>query len=192
MVQEWTTISRSEIIAMNFNDRMNLAREHAHFLAIHDPDGIRWVRKGVGLAFYIANEWSKDPTTKVGAVIIESTERRNVLSLGFNGFPRGIKDTPERLNDRVLKNKLTHHAERNALDNADRSVAGAWLITTLPSCFECAKAIRQRGISRVFWPDQEVPERWKESIHEAMEFFHECGVVYACLPYDQTLGLTPP
>jgi dCMP deaminase len=61
---------------------------------------------------------SKDPNTQVGAVIIGPDYETRAT--GFNGFPRGIADTTERLADRELKNRLMVHAERNAICNAAR------------------------------------------------------------------------
>ncbi len=74
-----------------------------------------------------ALEWSKDPTTKVGALIVDRDWRP--VSQGYNGFPKGIEDTEERLNDREVKWKMTVHAEINALIFARQSIKGCRLIT---------------------------------------------------------------
>jgi dCMP deaminase len=97
------------------------------------------------LAHHVA-DWSKDPSTKVGAVIVN--DNKQVLGLGYNGFPRGVYDCPERYNNRSIKLLFVAHAERNALDNAT-SVEGATLYSTLFPCTECTKGIIQRGIKRV-------------------------------------------
>jgi dCMP deaminase len=93
------------------------------------------------------SSWSKDPSRKVGSVVVDN--KRRVVSLGYNGFPRGVEDSAERYADRELKLKLVCHAERNALDNSSASVEGATLYTTLFPCNECVKSIIQRGISKV-------------------------------------------
>lgn len=93
------------------------------------------------------SSWSKDPSRKVGSVIVDSNRR--VVSLGYNGFPRGVSDSAERYADREFKLKLVCHAERNALDNSSASVEGATLYATLFPCNECVKSIIQRGISKV-------------------------------------------
>lgn len=108
-----------------------------------------WDQRFMGLAFHVSS-WSKDPSTQVGAVIVNA--RNQVLSLGYNGFPRGIVDSVERLQNRQTKYAFIAHAERNALDNAECPVVGATLYTTLCPCNECAKSIVQRGISRVVSP----------------------------------------
>ena len=77
--------------------------------------GKRWGDRYLHLAKEIST-WSKDPSTKVGAVVIG--DNGEVLSQGFNGFPRGIKDTSPRLKDREKKYKLVVHAEMNAIYNA--------------------------------------------------------------------------
>ena len=105
-----------------------------------------WSYRFLELAETVAT-WSKDPSTKVGSVIVDS--KRRVLSLGYNGFPRGVEDSVERYKDRDTKLLLVCHAERNALDNSPGSVEGATLYATLFPCNECCKSIIQRGIKRV-------------------------------------------
>lgn len=107
---------------------------------------ILWSYRFLELAETVAS-WSKDPSTKVGSVIVDSSRR--VLSLGYNGFPRGVEDTVERYSDRDTKLLLVSHAERNALDNSPGSVEGATLYATLFPCNECCKSIIQRGIKKV-------------------------------------------
>lgn len=105
-----------------------------------------WNKRFMDLAEHVA-EWSKDPSTKVGAVIVN--EKRQVLSMGYNGFPRSVYDCKERYNDRSTKLKFVAHAERNALDNTYTDVEGATLYSTLYPCSDCAKGIIQRGIKQV-------------------------------------------
>ena len=91
----------------------------------------KWDARFLELAVHISN-WSKDPSTKVGSVIV-SPDRR-VLSMGYNGFPRGVVDTVERLEDRETKLRYVSHAERNALDNVDQDLRGCILYCTLQPC----------------------------------------------------------
>lgn len=108
------------------------------------------------LAEHVAG-WSKDPSTKVGCVIVDQQNR--VVSLGFNGFPRGVKDTNLRYMDKETKYLFVAHAERNALDNAPLSVEGCTLYSPLLPCNECAKSIIQKGIKKVvsYEPDEDRP-----------------------------------
>lgn len=119
----------------------------------------KWDKRFLDLADHIS-QWSKDPRTKVGAVIVDN--RKRVVSHGYNGFPTGIEDLEDRYLDRETKHKFVCHAERNALDNAYRSVEGCTLYSPLKPCHECAKAIVQRGISRVvcYKPDREDTFNW--------------------------------
>lgn len=137
-----------------------------------------WDRRFLELARTVA-AWSKDPSTKTGSVIVG--ERRRVLGLGYNGFPRGLEDTAERLEDRETKYRLIAHAERNALDNAEIPVLGATIYCTLSPCHECAKSIIQRGIKRVV-AVAERPDRWVESLDGAAQMFKEAGVVLDLVP----------
>lgn len=106
----------------------------------------KWHYRFLELAETVA-DWSKDPSTKVGSVIVDS--KRRVIGLGYNGFPRGIEDLQERYKDRDIKYLFVCHAERNALDNAPGSVEGSTLYATLFPCNECCKSIIQRGITKV-------------------------------------------
>ena len=112
------------------------------------------------LASHVA-EWSKDPSTKVGAVIVGGDRRE--IALGYNGFPPGIDDTPERLAHKETKYAMTQHAERNVLDNARFDLAGATLYVTMYPCNECAKSIVAKGIKRVVCPPPLDREPWRTS-----------------------------
>lgn len=105
-----------------------------------------WDRRFLDLAEHIST-WSKDPRTKVGAVIVD--EKKRVVSVGYNGFPRGVRDDEDRYEDRPTKHLFVAHAERNALDNAPLQVEGCTLYATLMPCGECAKSIIQKGIKTV-------------------------------------------
>lgn len=131
------------------------------------------VRRYLGLAFHVA-AWSKDPSTKVGCVVVGKNRRQ--IAIGYNGFPEGIADTEERLNDRPTKYRLTQHAERNAVDNATFDLTGATLVTTLHPCVECAKSILSKGIATVVTTPAPIREPWKQSAEWAAELFKEAGV----------------
>lgn len=133
-----------------------------------------WNQRFMNLAHHVAG-WSKDPSTKVGAVIVN--DKKQVLSLGYNGFPRGVHDCAERYNDRSTKLQFVAHAERNALDNAYIDVDGATLYSTLYPCSECAKGIIQRGIRQVVtskdWHDSHA-DRFRFDVTQQM--FEEADV----------------
>jgi dCMP deaminase len=143
----------------------------------------RWVLNYLSLAKTIS-EWSKDPSTKVGAVAVGS--RGQILAQGYNGFPRGISDTLERLNNRDEKYKLIVHGEMNCIYNAalnGTSLDGADMyVHGLPVCSECAKGIIQIGIKRVFacYPES-IADKWRESSRLTSEMFKEAGVEYYAL-----------
>lgn len=134
-----------------------------------------WDHWFFGLAEYTASA-SKDPSTKVGAVVTGANDRRKV-SFGYNGFPPGIADD-DRLADREKKYGLVIHAERNALDNATFDVIGGTLYCTVHPCKDCAKSIISRRIRRVVTgPIPKIePGRWTEEIPGAQELLREAGV----------------
>lgn len=123
---------------------------------------------------------SKDPSTKVGAVIVRPNG--TLASAGRNGFPRGIADLSARLEDREIKNRLTIHAEMNALHFANEDLRGSTLYSTFAPCEHCAIHIIQCGIARVVYPDTHVNERWLESQNRSLGLFHEAGVLVTAFP----------
>ena len=142
--------------------------------------GKGWGDRYIHLAKEIST-WSKDPSTKVGAVVIGNNGE--VLSQGYNGFPRGIKDTAARLKNRERKYKLVVHAEMNAIYNASLngvSLNNATLyVYGLPICNECAKGIIQVGIRRVIATrPADYNKEWDESIKDAKALFKEAEVEY--------------
>jgi dCMP deaminase len=129
------------------------------------------------MAEFVASA-SKDPSTQTGAVIVD--ERRRVVSVGFNGFPPGIADTPERLNDRPTKYKLIVHAERNAVVNSQRSVEGCTLYTwPFSGCTSCVVLMLAAGLKRSVspvTPDDKL-ERWEDDLIRARSLWIEAGAV---------------
>lgn len=126
-----------------------------------------------------AASWSKDPSTRVGAVAIG--DKGQVLSTGYNGFPRGIEDTEDRLNTRELKYQFMVHAEMNCVYNATYngvSLDKATLyIYGLPCCSQCALGIIQVGVKRVIMNDPHNHNpRWKDSWELTKELFEEAKV----------------
>lgn len=132
----------------------------------------KWDTRFLSLAEYIS-KWSLDPSTKVGAVIVQD---RKIISLGYNGLPMGVEDTPERLNNRDLKYKLIVHAERNAILFAGRPLHGCTLYTwPFMPCAACASMVIQTGIKRVVSIASD-NVRWKEDFDLSSELFDEAGV----------------
>lgn len=136
----------------------------------------KWDIRYLNLAKEVS-KWSKDPSSQIGAVAIGS--KGQVLAQGYNGFPRGIEDSKERLKVRELKYKYIVHAEQNLIYNATFNgvnLDGSTLyVTGLPVCSECAKGVIQVGIKRVVMPVQEIT-RWKESWELSAAMFDEAGV----------------
>lgn len=138
----------------------------------------KWERRYLNIAKEVAS-WSKDPSRKIGAVIVGS--KGQIISQGYNGFPRGINDTKERYNDRETKYKYVVHAEANAIYNAIHNGAdpsGSTIyVTGLPVCHECAKAVIQTGISMVVM-DTLPDDNWTESGQMAISLFMEADIKF--------------
>lgn len=139
-----------------------------------------WRIKFLGLAEHVGS-WSKDPSTQVGAVFVEP-ETKNILSVGYNGFPKGIKDHADRLYSRSVKNSMMVHAEKNAIYNATANgvqLRGSWIfVTGLPVCDQCALGLIQVGVKNVVMQKVEIPDRWVKSWDMSRSYFDEAGVSY--------------
>lgn len=125
----------------------------------------------------LVSTWSKDPSTKCGAVVVN--DRHQVLGLGFNGFPRNFIDTPERLNDRDFKYKHVIHAEVNAILNCNSSVEGCTIYEVpMMSCSNCSSILIQTGIKRVV--SRSIPldklDRWQDSMLLGYNALLEAGI----------------
>lgn len=135
-----------------------------------------WDKRFLQLAEQIAS-WSKDPSTKVGAVIVDPLNR--IVSTGYNGFARNVDDSEERYNNRDLKYKLVIHAEANALLFAQRNLSNCTIyVHPFMPCSSCANLIIQSGIMRVvsLKLTKEKEDRWKESFDLSTSLFKEAGV----------------
>jgi dCMP deaminase len=150
----------------------------------HSSEYSKWHRRFLQMAALVAT-WSKDPSTKVGAVAVHPATHR-VISVGYNGFPTGIEDTQDRLQQRDLKYNIILHAEENLILTANKSIAGAAIYTWpfLP-CSLCASRLIQAGASAVFAPvmDPSLAERWDTSVRLSKSLFDEAGV------YGGTVGV---
>jgi dCMP deaminase len=135
---------------------------------------MKWELRYLEMARLVST-WSKDPSTKVGAVIVDSDN--TVISVGFNGLPRRIQDTDQRLNNRDIKLKMIIHAEINAIITAKRPLNGTTIYTyPFMSCSQCAGLIIQSGICRhISYKTNN--ERWKDSFDLALEMFDEARVI---------------
>lgn len=123
---------------------------------------------------------SKDPSTKVSAIAIGQFNQP--LMSAYNGFPRGIADTPERLNDRPTKYKYVLHAEANLICNATLSGVSLYnstiLVYGLTICSECAKLLIQIKPKEVYSLGK-IDPRWIDSYKFTIDLFKESGIMYS-------------
>jgi len=141
-------------------------------------DSPKWNQRFLKVATDIAS-WSKDPSTKVGAVAVGPN--REMRAQGYNGFPRGVADDPERYANREEKYRLVVHAELNTCLHAARigvPLDGCDLYVTLPPCSVCAGALIQVGFRNVITIAQDIPERWLEDFWRGRRSLLEAGVGY--------------
>lgn len=140
---------------------------------------MKWHKRFMELSNLIST-WSKDPSTQVGSVIVDADRR--IVGTGYNGFPRGVLDNPERYEEKSIKYKMVVHAEANAIMNAVKSVRDCMLFATKSPCSECVKLIIQMGIWKVVSPRPAIDGVWAEDSMYAMQMMKEAGVIFT--PYE--------
>lgn len=144
------------------------------------PDINHWDIRFIKLAKEISS-WSKDPSTKCGAVIVRPD--KSIASVGFNGFPKGTSDDSELYDDRELKYERVVHAEMNAIIQASEGLYGYTIYTWPPgisgSCARCTAHIIQAGIKKlvhVYDDSSGFAGRWGESAKIAKQLYEEAQV----------------
>ena len=139
-----------------------------------------WAQRFMGVCNHLA-EWSEDRDFQVGCVIV-GPDGKEIRSTGYNGLPRGVRDSDPSRFDRASGEKFFwfEHAERNAIFNAARigtSLAGCTVYVNRFPCADCGRAIIQSGISRVVCPP--IPEAdgaLDYSFQVSLQMLREAGV----------------
>jgi dCMP deaminase len=138
----------------------------------------KWDERFLELTRLIST-WSKDPSTKTGAVIVRPD--RTILAVGYNGFPKGMADNAELYANREFKYSRIVHCEMNALLNAKQSVEGCTLYTwPFASCDRCCVHVIQAGIKMAVFPKlpKKLEKRWKDSVAKTKLYFNQAFVNY--------------
>lgn len=141
---------------------------------------MNWTEYFLGIAEQVKLK-SKDKYTKIGAIIVG--EDNEVLSTGYNSFPRGLTDNVDSRQERPEKYFWFEHAERNAIYNATRvgtplKNSTIYLTSGLP-CMDCARGIVNSGIKKVYCKEEcttNNKEKWEESQKRSRELLIECGI----------------
>lgn len=126
---------------------------------------LRWLRVAREIS-----SWSKDPSSKIGAVAVVDNR---LVAHGYNGFPASIKDKEEWLNDRDIKIDMMIHAEMNLLIDAaqtSRSLKGSIVyVYGLPPCSRCVTHLWAAGVSKLVFADTKADPRWWNEFHKSIE-----------------------
>lgn len=141
----------------------------------------KWAKRFLELADLVAT-WSKDPSTKVGCVLVDDSK---VVATGFNGFPPGIADDA-RLRDRGAKYSFIVHAEMNAILQAGHEARGSSLFLSgfdSCPCSNCSKHLITAGVSRVVHRvGVAPPEHWADDLKLSERMLLEAGVLILKVP----------
>lgn len=147
------------------------------YIIDRDIRAMNWLKHFAEVAKLVST-MSKDPAKKIGVVIVDKNKR--IISTGFNGFPKGIKDTKDRLENKEYKRAITLHAEENAILYAKQDLSGCEMyIYGLPPCSHCAAMIIQSGISAVYYTlpkEYEISDHWKENLKIAEDILEEAKI----------------
>lgn len=142
---------------------------------------MNWDEYYIGMCIH-ASKKSKDRSTRLGAVIVGNNNE--VLSIGYNGFPRGVNDEEERYHERPTKYLITEHAERNAIFNAARNgvrLEGSTMYLPFEPtpCCRCTRAVIQSGIKHIIGTDFKFTgkgKQWEEDLVLANEMLEQAGI----------------
>ncbi len=99
-------------------------------------------------------EKSKDPSSKMGCVIVDRNKR--VVSLGYNGLLQGADESKMTLSERPMKYYFAIHSEMNALIFAHQDLSGCTLYNRVATCENCLKYCLQAGIKRFVYGELRV------------------------------------
>lgn len=137
----------------------------------------------------LLSTWSKDTSTKTGAIVIGPD--KEIRATGYNGFVRGVDDDKADRYERPIKYDFFEHAERNAIYNAcltGTSLKGCTMYASHPPCVDCARAIIQAGIKRVYTRDLDLRSNapaentWRDKLNHSEQMFFEADIEYIKLP----------
>jgi dCMP deaminase len=139
----------------------------------------KWDMRFLSLVDNIST-WSKDPSTKVGAVLVDAYNR--IVSCGYNGFPRSVRDEAAALDNRPMRLKRTIHAEANCLLFAPGRTDAAFsatLYVSRPACAQCTALALQLTVTRIVASyDADFMTRWADDVREAHRLCEEAHVMY--------------
>jgi dCMP deaminase len=136
------------------------------------PSQQKWDQHWLQVA-QITSELSKDPSTKVGAVIVTPDNRQ--CSLGYNGFAAGIEETEEMWNVREIKYELVVHGELNAIINAPFDTRGCFVYCTTQPCHRCMPHLKNAGIKRIVFKEKYPRIQHIELINKYLPHFDYYG-----------------
>lgn len=150
------------------------------------PQEEKWHIRFLRLAKEVSS-WSIDPSTKVGCVLVKN---KRVISTGYNGFPKNISDTFDRLMDREQKYEITVHAEVNAVTTAALhgvSTEGCAAYVTFSPCSRCASVLVNAGVTTIYVAGDGsiIPDRWLNNFILASNILAEAGVGYKVIDSSQ-------
>lgn len=136
--------------------------------------------KYLELAEHMAGLFSKDESTKVGTIIL-APYTHQILSMGYNGMPRGFDEKIRERWERPHKYLFVEHAERNAIYNACRngvSLENSIAITTLFPCADCMRGLIQSGVKTIITKNYSVEQeqRWNEHFDASIAMAKECDI----------------
>lgn len=141
---------------------------------------MNWTEYYLGIAEQVKLK-SKDESTQIGSVIVG--EGNEILSTGYNSFPRGLDDSRPERQISPLKYNYMVHAEMNGIINAARigiSIKNSVMYLTcgIP-CANCAKGIINSGIKKIYCKTTcttKNKRKWKKEQKISLIMFSECGV----------------
>ena len=133
---------------------------------------------------------SKDPSSKMGCVIVDSNKR--VVSLGYNGMLQGADESKMTLSERPMKYYFAIHSEMNALIFARRDLTGCTLYNRVATCENCLKYCLQAGITRFVYEELRVHSHSTDPKHSMTNIETDEAIIrlLSSMPHVKTLNIT--
>jgi len=138
----------------------------------------KWDKRFLKLAMMIST-WSKDPSTKCGAIITDIQHR--IVSTGYNGMAQGIVEDDSMWEDKEIKYQHVIHAEINAMMFAGRELRNCTVYTVpIQPCSHCASMLIQAGTLRIVSLEtpEDIKDRWLESFMRAKKMYDQAGLSF--------------
>ncbi|MCR5572173.1 MAG: cytidine deaminase [Candidatus Saccharibacteria bacterium] len=133
---------------------------------------------------------SKDPSTKVGTVIVD--EKRRPVSFGYNGLIQGADESKLTLTERPMKYYFSMHSEINAIIFAHRDLSGCTCYSVYAPCVDCLRFLLQAGVTRIVYKNAHVESHKNKAKHSMQNSETDTAIIALldAMPHVEVINYT--